>query len=64
MSQSENASEADAKLTLDYFGEEEETIRGKKWNWKTFKSTKDYPVSNNLLEWVIGQDRALNECYL
>ncbi|RLI43983.1 hypothetical protein DRO69_08425, partial [Candidatus Bathyarchaeota archaeon] len=63
MSQSENASEADAKLTLDYFGEEEETIRGKKWNWKTFKSTKDYPVSNNLLEWVIGQHRSLNECY-
>ncbi len=47
-----------------YFGEDEETIRGKKWNWKAFKSTKDYPVSDNLLEWVIGQERALNECYL
>lgn len=47
-----------------YFGEDEEVIRGKKWNWKAFKSTKDYPVSNNLLEWVIGQERALNECYL
>jgi len=64
MSPSENASEANAKAKLDYFSEEEEIIRGKKWNWKTFKSTKDYPVSTNLLEWVIGQERALNECYL
>ena len=49
---------------MDYFGEDEEVIRGKKWNWKAFKSTEDYPVSDNLLEWVIGQERALNECYL
>jgi len=49
---------------LGYFGEDEEVIRGKKWNWKNFKSTKDYPVSDNLLEWVIGQERALKECYL
>jgi Lon-like ATP-dependent protease len=51
-------------VTVGYFGEEDEDIRGKKWNWKAFKSTKDYPVSENLLEWVIGQERALNECYL
>jgi Lon-like ATP-dependent protease len=49
---------------MDYFGEDEEIIRGKKWNWKNFKSTKDYPVSENLLDWVIGQNRALDECYL
>ncbi len=49
---------------MGYFGEDEEVIRGKKWNWKNFESTKDYPVSNNLLEWVIGQERALKECYL
>ncbi len=49
---------------MEYFGEETEVIRGKKWNWKTFKSTKEYPVSGNLLDWVIGQERALNECYL
>ncbi|MEA2090436.1 MAG: S16 family serine protease [Thermoproteota archaeon] len=49
---------------MSYFGEETEVIRGKKWNWKTFKSTKGYPVSPNLLDWVIGQDRALKECYL
>ncbi len=54
---------ADGK-TVGYFGEDTEIIRGKKWNWKTFKSTEGYPVSDNLLDWVIGQERALNECYL
>ena len=49
---------------MDYFGDDEEVIRDKKWNWKNFESTKDYPVSSNLLEWVIGQERALKECYL
>lgn len=50
--------------TVNYFGEKTETIRGKKWYWKNFQSTEGYPVSSNLLEWVIGQERALNECYL
>lgn len=49
---------------MDYFGKEAEVIRHKKWNWKTFESTKGYPVSRNLLDWVIGQERALDECYL
>jgi Lon-like ATP-dependent protease len=49
---------------LGYFGEDEEIIRGKNWDWKNFESTKDYQVSDNLLEWVIGQERALKECYL
>jgi Lon-like ATP-dependent protease len=49
---------------LSYFGEDEEIIDGQKWDWKNFETTKDYPVSDNLLEWVIGQERALNECYL
>jgi Lon-like ATP-dependent protease len=48
----------------DYFGEDTEEIRGKKWSWKTFRTTEGYPVSSNLLDWVIGQERALNECYL
>ena len=47
-----------------YFGDDVENIRGKKWDWKNFKTTKDYPVSQNLLDWVIGQERALSECYL
>jgi Lon-like ATP-dependent protease len=50
--------------TVTYFGEDTEIIRGKNWNWRTFKSTEGYPVSDNLLDWVIGQERALNECYL
>ena len=49
---------------MDYFGKEKEVIRGKKFDWASFESTKDYPVSGNLLEWVIGQERALDECYL
>ncbi|MBT8171709.1 hypothetical protein KJN74_02410, partial [Candidatus Bathyarchaeota archaeon] len=48
---------------MNYFGEEDEVIHEKKWNWKNFESTKDFPVSDNLLEWVIGQEQALNECY-
>jgi Lon-like ATP-dependent protease len=49
---------------VDYFGNEIEVIRGKKWDWRNFKTTESYPVSPNLLDWVIGQERALNECYL
>jgi Lon-like ATP-dependent protease len=49
---------------MSYFGEDEEVINGKTWNWQKFTSTKDFPVSNNLLDWVIGQERALSECYL
>jgi Lon-like ATP-dependent protease len=49
---------------MGYFGEEEEVIRGKKWSWRSFKSTESYPVSDNLLDWVIGQGRALDECNL
>jgi len=50
------------KPAENYFGDDIEVIRGKKWNWKTFKTTEDYPVSPNLLDWVIGQERALDEC--
>ncbi len=49
---------------MDYFGEESEVIHGGKWNWGAFKSTKGFPISDNLLLWVIGQERALDECYL
>src|SRR3972149_10709348 len=55
-----------------YFGKEteilERTINGKKakvkWDWKKFKSTKGFPVDDNLISWVIGQERALQECFL
>jgi Lon-like ATP-dependent protease len=55
-----------------YFGTETETlervVNGKKvsvpWNWKNFSSTEDFPVDDNLIDWVIGQDQALQECFL
>ncbi len=55
-----------------YFGKEteklERMIKGKKtlveWDWANFKSTKDFPIDDNLISWVIGQDRALQECFL
>ncbi len=55
-----------------YFGKEtenlERNINGKKtkveWNWGSFKSTKGFPVDDNLISWVIGQERALQECFL
>jgi len=55
-----------------YFGKETETlerlVNGKKvnvkWDWDNFKSTEDFPVDDNLISWVIGQDRALQECFL
>jgi Lon-like ATP-dependent protease len=56
----------------DYFGEEtevlERTINGQKakieWNWASFKSTSGFPIDDNLISWVIGQDIALKECFL
>ncbi len=49
---------------MSYFGDDEEMIHGQKWDWKQFTSTEGFPVSTNLLDWVIGQKRALSECYL
>ncbi len=49
---------------MNYFGDEIEVFNARKWNWQTFKSTEGYPVADNLLDWVIGQERALAECYL
>jgi Lon-like ATP-dependent protease len=55
-----------------YFGEETETlervVNGKKvsvaWDWSKFLSTEGFPIDDNLISWVIGQDRALQECFL
>ncbi len=47
-----------------YFGKGKEKIKGKTWDWENFTDTKDYPVSDELLDWVVGQDQALKECYL
>ncbi|MBS7646516.1 MAG: S16 family serine protease [Candidatus Bathyarchaeia archaeon] len=59
-------------MSVDYFGNGvevlERTVNGKKvkvkWNWGTFKSTEGFPVDDNLINWVIGQDQALKECFL
>jgi Lon-like ATP-dependent protease len=42
-----------------YFGKSDE-----KWDWEHFKNTKGYPISPNLIDWLIGQDHALTECKL
>lgn len=47
-----------------FFGKGKEKIKGKTWDWESFESTKGFPVSEELLDWVIGQDQALKECYL
>ena len=35
-----------------------------KWDWGEFKSTEGFPVDDNLINWVIGQEQALKECFL
>lgn len=35
-----------------------------KWDWGNFKSTEGFPVDDNLINWVIGQEQALKECFL
>lgn len=59
-------------LQADPFGNDveiiERTVNGKKvrvkWDWGKFKSTEGFPVDDNLINWVIGQEQALNECFL
>jgi len=59
-------------LPYDSFGEGIETIEkvvsGRhmkvNWNWGEFKTTEGFPVDDNLINWVIGQEQALNECFL
>jgi len=46
------------------FGEEVEELRGITWSWGQFESTRGFPVSSNLLDWVVGQEQALEECNL
>ena len=56
----------------NYFGSDKQAISKKKqgktllveWNWKAFKTTEGFPVSEDLLDWVIGQDPALKEAFL
>jgi Lon-like ATP-dependent protease len=59
-------------LPLDYFGIDtetlERTVKGRNvrvnWDWAGFRSTESFPVDDNLINWAIGQDQALKECFL
>jgi len=59
-------------LPLDHFGDGVETlernVKGRKvrvkWDWANFKSTEGFPVDDNLINWAIGQEQALKECFL
>jgi len=59
-------------LPDDPFGNDvevlERNVNGRKisveWNWREFKNTEGYPVDDNLINWAIGQEQALKECFL
>jgi Lon-like ATP-dependent protease len=59
-------------LAPDHFGSDIETlernVNGRrirvKWDWGSFKNTEGFPVDDNLINWAIGQDQALKECFL
>ncbi len=35
-----------------------------KWDWGSFESTEGFPVDDNLINWAVGQEQALKECFL
>jgi len=59
-------------LSFEYFGSGTETINYTikesnlkiRWNWGKFKTTEGFPLSDSLLSQVIGQEQALDECFL
>ncbi len=59
-------------MTLNYFGDTSETLERSvdgrkvkvKWDWGAFENTDGYPVDDNLINWAIGQEQALKECFL
>jgi Lon-like ATP-dependent protease len=59
-------------LSFDGFGNDVETlernVNGRRvnvqWDWGNFKSTEGFPVDDNLINWAIGQEQALKECFL
>lgn len=46
----------------------EKNVDGRKvsvqWDWGKFKSTEGFPIDDNLINWAIGQEQALKECFL
>jgi len=58
--------------SFEYFGQGTETltrsVQGRSvkvcWNWGRFQTTDGFPVDDNMINWVIGQEQALNEGFL
>lgn len=54
------------------FGNDVETlernVNGRKvhvrWDWGGFESTDGFPIDDNLINWAVGQEQALKECFL
>ena len=59
-------------MSFDHFGEGVETlvrtVQGRtvkvQWNWGNFRTTEGFPVDESMINWVIGQEQALSECFL
>jgi Lon-like ATP-dependent protease len=59
-------------LQFDHFGNDvevlERNVNGRKirvkWDWGGFESTGGFPVDDNLINWAVGQEQALKECFL
>lgn len=58
--------------SFDYFGQGTETLTRNveghtvkvRWNWGKFQSSEGFPVDDNMINWVIGQEQALSEGFL
>ncbi|MCJ7423615.1 AAA family ATPase [Candidatus Bathyarchaeota archaeon] len=61
-----------ARFPEDHFGNDveilEKNVSGRKvkveWDWGNFENTEGFPVDDNLINWAIGQEQALKECFL
>lgn len=59
-------------MQFDHFGSGieilERNVNGReikvKWDWGKFESTEGFPVDDNLINWAVGQEQALKECFL
>jgi Lon-like ATP-dependent protease len=59
-------------LQFDHFGNDveilERNVNGRKvkvkWDWGGFESTEGFPIDDNLINWAVGQEQALKECFL
>ena len=59
-------------MQFDHFGNDvevlERNVNGRKvkvkWDWGGFESTEGFPVDDNLINWAVGQEQALKECFL